>query len=59
MNSKLIITGDLNQSDFKMQNGLQHFVHKMETVNTFDDIKMVEFNRENNREIIPIKTSKR
>jgi phosphate starvation-inducible PhoH-like protein len=43
LNSKLILTGDLNQSDLKMQNGLEHFVHKMKTVNTFDDIKMVEF----------------
>jgi phosphate starvation-inducible PhoH-like protein len=43
LNSKLILTGDLNQSDLKMQNGLEHFVNKMKTVNTFNDIKLVEF----------------
>ena len=43
LNSKLIITGDLHQSDLKMQNGLEHFVNKMKTVNTFNDIKMVQF----------------
>ena len=43
LNSKLVITGDLKQSDLKMQNGLENFVYKMKTVNTFDDIKMVEF----------------
>ena len=44
LNSKLIITGDLDQSDLKMQNGLEHFVNKMKTVNSFNDIRMVEFN---------------
>lgn len=47
LNSKLVLTGDLNQSDLTIQNGLEHFVSKMKTVNSginaFDDIKMVEF----------------
>ena len=43
LNSKLVLTGDLNQSDLTIQNGLEHFVSKMKTVNTYDDIKMVEF----------------
>lgn len=43
LNSKLVFTGDLHQSDLTTQNGLEHFVSKMKTANTFDDIKMIEF----------------
>lgn len=41
-NSKLVITGDLNQSDLIIENGLNHFVRKMKIMD-FEDIKMVEF----------------
>jgi phosphate starvation-inducible PhoH-like protein len=41
-NSKLVITGDLNQSDLIIENGLNHFVRKMKILD-FEDIKMVEF----------------
>lgn len=41
-NSKLVITGDLNQSDLIIENGLNHFVRKMKIME-FEDIKMVEF----------------
>lgn len=47
-NSKLMITGDLNQSDLKVVNGLEFFVKRMKTSKTFDDIRMVEFS---NRDI--------
>jgi phosphate starvation-inducible protein PhoH and related proteins len=41
-NSKLVITGDLNQSDLTIENGLNHFVNRMKTMD-FNDIKIVEF----------------
>lgn len=41
-NSKLVITGDLNQSDLTIENGLNHFVNRMKTMD-FNDIKLVEF----------------
>jgi phosphate starvation-inducible PhoH-like protein len=41
-NSKLVITGDLNQSDLTVENGLNHFVSRMKTMD-FTDIKLVEF----------------
>lgn len=40
--SKLVITGDLDQSDLVVENGLNHFVNQMKNT-VFDDIKMVEF----------------
>jgi phosphate starvation-inducible protein PhoH and related proteins len=43
LNSKLVITGDINQSDLKGKNGLEHFVNRLKADNAFDDIKMVEF----------------
>lgn len=43
--SKLVITGDLNQSDLLVENGLQHFVNRIQTME-FNDIKMVKFNND-------------
>lgn len=43
--SKLVITGDLNQSDLSVENGLQHFVNRIQTME-FDDIKIVQFNND-------------
>ena len=43
LNSKLVITGDMNQSDLKTQNGLDFFVSRMKNSTSFEDIKMVEF----------------
>jgi phosphate starvation-inducible protein PhoH and related proteins len=42
VDSKLVITGDLHQSDLTVENGLSHFVSRMKTME-FDDIKMVQF----------------
>jgi len=44
-NSKIIITGDLNQSDLKEKNGLEDFIEKYQRKNTNvkDIIKVVEF----------------
>jgi phosphate starvation-inducible protein PhoH and related proteins len=41
IDSKLVITGDLNQSDLTVENELSHFVNKMKTMK-FEDIKTVE-----------------
>lgn len=50
-NSKMILTGDLNQSDLKIKNGLQDLVDKIKKSNTNSNpttmtsiIKMIEFN---------------
>jgi phosphate starvation-inducible PhoH-like protein len=44
-NSKIIITGDLNQSDLKEKNGLEDFIEKYQKTSTkkTDIIKVVEF----------------
>jgi len=44
-NSKIIITGDLNQSDLKEKNGLEDFIDKYQRKNTNvkDIIKVVQF----------------
>jgi phosphate starvation-inducible protein PhoH and related proteins len=42
VDSKLVITGDLHQSDLTVENGLSHFVSRMKKME-FDDIKMVQF----------------
>lgn len=44
-NSKIVITGDLNQSDLKEKNGLEDFIEKYQRKNTNvkDIIKVVEF----------------
>jgi len=44
MNSKIVITGDLNQSDLKEKNGLQDLINKMnkKTIDNFYLVKMNE-----------------
>jgi phosphate starvation-inducible protein PhoH and related proteins len=41
-NSKMVITGDMKQSDFKKDNGLSDFINRFETV---EGIEMVEFDK--------------
>ena len=43
-NSRLVITGDLNQSDIPKENGLQDLVSKVERYNETELIKIVKFN---------------
>jgi phosphate starvation-inducible PhoH-like protein len=45
--SKLVITGDLHQSDLKVENGLEDFIYKLKcyekNYGLLDDIKLIEF----------------
>lgn len=43
VNTRLIITGDLNQSDIPKENGLKDFVSKVERYNNTEMIKIVRF----------------
>lgn len=43
VNSRLIITGDLNQSDIPKENGLYDFVSKVERYNNTEMIKIIKF----------------
>lgn len=43
VNSRLIITGDLNQSDIPKENGLYDFVSKIERYNNTEMIKIIRF----------------
>jgi phosphate starvation-inducible PhoH-like protein len=45
-NSKIIVTGDVNQSDLKDKNGLVDFIERFETANIVspDLIKLIQFN---------------
>ena len=48
-NSRLIITGDLRQSDLKIENGLNDFIKKLKTFNTNNNdtsIRIVNFENE-------------
>jgi phosphate starvation-inducible PhoH-like protein len=44
INSKIIITGDLNQSDLDSKNGLQDLIHKMEYSKVPDNFYLIKFN---------------
>jgi len=46
INSRLIITGDLNQSDIQKENGLYDFVSKVERYNKTEMIKIIKFGNE-------------
>lgn len=46
MNTRLVITGDLNQTDIIRENGLHDFVSKIERYNDTELIKIVKFNNE-------------
>jgi len=46
INSRLIITGDLNQSDIQQENGLYDFVSKVERYNKTEMIKIIKFGNE-------------
>jgi len=43
VNTRLIITGDLNQSDIPKENGLKDFVSKVERYNNTEMIKIIRF----------------
>ena len=50
VNSKIVITGDLNQTDIPTMNGLQDFINRLHdykhgTNNTMENIKMVTFQK--------------
>jgi phosphate starvation-inducible PhoH-like protein len=46
VNSRLIITGDLNQSDIPKENGLRDFVSKVERFNNTEMIKIIRFDND-------------
>ena len=46
MNTRLVITGDLNQTDIIRENGLHDFVSKIERYNDTELIKIIKFNNE-------------
>jgi phosphate starvation-inducible PhoH-like protein len=46
VNSRLIITGDLNQSDIPKENGLRDFVSKVERYNNTEMIKIIRFDND-------------
>jgi hypothetical protein len=43
VNTRLMITGDLNQSDIPKENGLKDFVSKIERYNNTEIIKIIRF----------------
>jgi phosphate starvation-inducible PhoH-like protein len=43
INSRMVITGDLNQTDIKKENGLYDFMNKVEIYNNTDLIKIINF----------------
>ncbi len=47
-NSKMVVTGDLKQSDRSLNNGLSDFINKLQTYNSFQDnqqfVKMITMN---------------
>lgn len=43
INSRMIITGDLNQTDIIKENGLHDFINKVETYNNTELIKIIRF----------------
>jgi len=46
VNSRMVITGDLNQTDSPKENGLKDFISKVQTHNNTNLIKMVSFNND-------------
>jgi phosphate starvation-inducible PhoH-like protein len=43
INSRMVITGDLNQTDIKKENGLNDFIKKVEFYNNTELIKIIRF----------------
>ena len=43
INSRIVITGDLNQTDIIKENGLYDFINKVETYNNTELIKIIRF----------------
>jgi phosphate starvation-inducible PhoH-like protein len=46
INSRMVITGDLNQTDIKKENGLNDFMNKVEYYNNTELIKIIRFHNE-------------
>ena len=50
-NSRMIITGDLNQTDIEKANGLNDFVNKIESFNGFESLEIIKLVKLNSSDI--------